>query len=405
MQEILLAKYGEVALKGLNKSSFEAQMLKVIRRRVERCGSFKVYKAQSTVYVEPQNEDADIDKAQIQLMWVFGLSAINRAVVCEKNCDIICNEAARYLEKDLRAAKTFKVRAKRSDKSFPLDSMALARTVGGYLLSVYPHLSVTMDAPDLVVTVEVRDYAAYIHTGNIEAAGGMPTGTSGRAAVMLSGGIDSPVAAYQMAKRGLDLIAVHFMSPPYTGERALDKVVRLAQVISRYTGNVALFCVPFTEVQLAIRDGASQIYFTVLMRRSMVRITEKICALEHAGAIITGESLAQVASQTLQAIHCTNAAAGIPILRPLIGMDKNDIVTQARKIGTFEISIEPYEDCCTVFSPKHPKTKPNLDDVLAAEQGIPNLNELEQIAATNYTVKMLHFFDEAFGQGMGEELC
>ena len=392
MKEIMLAKYGELALKGLNRSTFEAALLKTIRRRVSYSGNFKVYKAQSTVYIEPLDDAADISDACSKLKKVFGLSALNRALITEKDFDAICRDTVEYLGRELGSAKTFKVSAKRSDKKFPMDSMELSRELGGYILSKYPHLSVSMERPELNVVVEIRDFAAYIHSGKIEAAGGMPTGTSGRAAVMLSGGIDSPVATYMMAKRGLDLCAVHFMSPPYTGERALDKVVRLAGILSGYCGNLALLCVPFTDTQLAIKNGCPEELFTILMRRSMVRITNLICEKEHCDAMITGESLAQVASQTLLAIGCTDEAGAVPILRPLIGMDKTEIIEIARRIGTFETSIEPFEDCCTVFTPKHPKTKPKLEDIKKAESAV-DLQSLERTAAQNYSVRMLHFFD------------
>ncbi len=392
MSEILLAKYGELALKGLNKGTFESALLKTIRRRVETAGNFKVYRAQSTIYIEPLNNECDVDKACEMLKRVFGISAINRAIITEKNFEKICADAVGYLDKELSRSRTFKVSAKRSDKSFPLNSMEIGRDLGEYILERYPNLSVVMNEPDLHVVVEIRDFAAYVHSGKIDAAGGMPSGTSGRAAVMLSGGIDSPVAAYMMAKRGLDLCGVHFMSPPYTSERAQDKVVRLAGIVSRYCGNLPLFCVPFTEVQVAIKNGCPEEFFTILMRRSMVRITEMICEKEGCDAMITGESLAQVASQTLLAIGCTDEAANIPVLRPLIGMDKNEIIAISRKIETFETSIEPYEDCCTVFTPKHPKTKPKLREILEAENKL-NISELEKEAANNYTVKVLHFDD------------
>jgi len=393
MNEVLLAKYGELALKGLNRGSFESALLKTIRRRVSAAGQFKIHKAQSTVFIEPLEERCDIDKACGLLKNIFGIAAINRALVTDKDVDTIFGDAAKYLADKLSAAGTFKVSAKRADKSFPLNSMELARELGGYLIEQFPDLKVSMNTPDVNVVVEVRDFAAYIHTGNIEAAGGMPAGTSGRAAVMLSGGIDSPVAAYMMAKRGMDLCGVHFMSPPYTSERALDKVVRLAQKISNYCGAFALLCVPFTDIQLAIRDMAPEEFFTVLMRRSMVRITNIICAVEHCGAIVTGESLAQVASQTLDAIRCTDDVSEFPILRPLIGMDKIEIIAAARKIDTFDISIEPHQDCCTVFTPRHPKTKPKITDIETAEEGINGLAQLEQNAAKAFTVKMLHFSD------------
>ncbi|MEA4912346.1 MAG: tRNA uracil 4-sulfurtransferase ThiI [Oscillospiraceae bacterium] len=392
MKEILLAKYGELALKGLNKGTFESALLKTVRRRMEAAGNFKVYKAQSTVYIEPLDDDADVTKAFELLSRVFGLSAIDRALVVEKDFDKICTGAAEYLAPVLREAKTFKVSAKRSDKRFPLDSMQIGKQLGDYLGERFPHLEADMKHPDARVVVEVRDFAAYVHSGNRPGAGGMPTGTSGRAAVLLSGGIDSPVAAYMMAKRGLDLIGIHFMSPPYTSERALDKAARLAGLVSRWCGNLPLLCVPFTDIQLAIRDNGPEELFTVLMRRSMMRVANLMCAREQCRAIITGESLAQVASQTLGAIACTDAAADVPVLRPLIGMDKTEIVAIAERIGTFETSIEPYEDCCTIFTPKHPKTKPQLAEIERAED-ILNLGSLEKAAAGAYTVKMQHFYD------------
>ena len=392
MKETLLAKYGEIALKGLNRNMFENSLLKTIRRRVHDAGDFKVYAAQSTVYIEAKNDEADIDEAEVQLSRIFGLSAICRAMVVEKDIDAICAGAAEYVKKELQNARTFKVTTKRSDKKFPLTSMEISRLVGGYLLSKYHNVKVTMDNPDVTVTVEVRDYMAYIHTGNKPAAGGLPTGTSGRAAVMLSGGIDSPVALYMMAKRGIDPVAIHFMSPPYTSERAHDKVMRLTGILSRYVGNLALLSVNFTEVQVAIRDRCPDELFTVIMRRSMLRIANILCEKEKCGALITGESLAQVASQTLSAIVCTDEASALPVLRPLIGMDKTEIISVAEKIDTMSTSIEPYEDCCTVFTPKHPKTQPKLEAVLAAEAAA-DLADLEKKAAADYTVKMFHFFD------------
>ncbi len=392
MKEILLAKYGEIALKGLNKSGFETALVKTIRRRTEKLGDFKIYKAQSTIYVEPLDERADVDAACDALKRVFGVSAINRARITEKNFETICKDAADYLKDDLARAKTFKVCAKRADKSFPMNSMEISAELGGYLLERFPNLRADMDEPELTVVVEVRDYAAYIHSGKIPAAGGMPTGTSGRGAVMLSGGFDSPVAAWMMAKRGMDICGVHFMSPPYTSERALDKADRLAAVIARWCGNFALLCVPFTETQVAIRDNCPEQLFTVLMRRSMIRITNLICEREHCAAMITGESLGQVASQTIGALKCTDDAAAYPVFRPLIGMDKLDIIELSRRIGTYDISKEQFEDCCTVFTPKHPKICPKLEDILKAEAMV-DLAPYERAAADNYQVRMKHFWD------------
>ena len=394
--EIILGKYGELALKGLNRNQFENSMIRTIRKRVDRCGEFRVYTAQSTVYIEPQNDDADIDLAYDEIKRVFGLSAIVKAAVCEKDLDAICDTAERYLGRALDRAGTFKVNSKRADKKFPLTSMELSREVGAYLLERHPDLKVEMSEPEMTVICEIRDNAAYVHSDQMPGAGGIPTGTGGKTACMLSGGIDSPVAAWMMARRGCDLVCVHFQSPPYTGERALYKVERLAWRLSRWAGRVCLFEVPFTDCQVSIRDNAPEDYFTVLMRRSMMRITQMIAEKEECGAIVTGESLGQVASQTMSAIRCTDAVANMPVFRPLIGNDKVEISDYARKIGTFDVSIEPYEDCCTIFTPKHPRTRPVLENIEEAERGVPDLSGLESIAAENSVLKVIHFYDEDY---------
>ncbi|MBR4798531.1 MAG: tRNA 4-thiouridine(8) synthase ThiI [Oscillospiraceae bacterium] len=394
--EIILGKYGELALKGLNKNQFENSMVRTIRKRVERCGEFNVYTAQSTVYVEPENDDADIDAAYEQIRRVFGLSAVVRAAVCDKDLDAVCETAEAYLGDSLDRVRSFKVNSKRADKKFPLTSMELSREVGAYLLDRHPELSVEMKDPDMTVICEIRDNAAYVHADQVPGAGGIPTGTGGKVACMLSGGIDSPVAAWKMARRGCDLVCVHFQSPPYTGERALYKVERLAWQVSRWAGRVCLFEVPFTDCQVNIRDNAPEDYFTVLMRRSMMRITQMIAEREECGAIATGESLGQVASQTMSAIRCTDIVADMPVFRPLIGDDKVEISECARNIGTFDISIEPYEDCCTIFTPKHPRTKPVLGSIEEAEKGIPGLYEMETAAADSSVLKVIHFYDEDF---------
>ena len=383
MKEVILCYQGEMALKGLNRASFESALSKSLRYRMRDLGNFKVYKAQSTMYIEPKDEEAElvVGEAYDRVRKVFGLANVSRAAVCEKDFDVIKETAARYLGEQLRGVKTFKVEAKRSDKSFPMKSPEICRELGGYLLSRYPHLRVNVKNPDVVVMVEVRDFGAYIHGAKEPGAGGLPVGTSGRALNMLSGGIDSPVAAWYMARRGLALHHIHFASPPYTSEAAKDKVVKLAQIVSEYTGNCVLYVIPYTEPQEYIRDHAPDVLFTVLMRRSMMRIANKIAKNIDAKAIVTGESLAQVASQTLMALACTDAAQDLPILRPLIGMDKSEIVDVSRKIGAFETSILPYEDCCTIFTPPHPKTRPTLEEIEAAEAGMPGLAELEEKAA------------------------
>ena len=396
MKEVILCYQGEMALKGLNKATFEAALAKALRFRVRELGKFQVYKAQSTMYVEPRDEEAaaNFDEAFKRVGQVFGLAALSRAAVCEKDFEAIKATAESYLGETLRGLRTFKVEAKRSDKSFPMKSPEISRELGGFLLSKHPHLKVDVHHPDIVVMVEVRDYGAYIHGPKVPGPGGLPVGTSGRALNLLSGGIDSPVAAWYMARRGLALHHIHFASPPYTSLRAKLKVVALAREVSEYTGNCMLFVVPYTKPQEYIRDNAPDVLFTVLMRRSMLRIANLVAATTDMQALVTGESLAQVASQTLAALACTDAAQDLPVLRPLIGMDKTEIVARSREIGTFETSIEPYEDCCTIFTPPHPKTRPTLAEIEAAEAAMPGLAELEREAAANVEKIPIHIGDD-----------
>ncbi len=383
MKQLIMCYLGEMALKGLNKSTFEAQLMKTIRNRLKNLGQFKIYKAQSTFYIEPEDEYSDVDAAFEKVKKIFGIAAVSKAVVTEKDFDKIAEIAPVYLEDALKNARTFKVTAKRSDKSFPMGSLEISREVGAAILRKFHHLKVDVHNPQVTVMVEIRDFGAYIHEAKQPGAGGMPVSTSGKGALMLSGGIDSPVAAYMMAKRGMSIMSVHFASPPYTSERARYKVITLAEKLTDYTGDMNLFIVPFTTVQEYIRDNGVPELFTILMRRSMMRITEKISRKFGASAIITGESLGQVASQTMAAITATNASVSMPIFRPVIGMDKTEITEIARKIDTFETSILPYEDCCTIFTPPHPKTKPSLEEVISAEEamGLEKLFELEQQAA------------------------
>ena len=368
MKEIILLKAGEIALKGLNRSVFEDRLAKNCKFRLKHLGRFQITRAQSTMYCEPLDEDIDIDEAVETLQTVFGFSKMSRACVVEKDMDAIKAAAAEYLEPVLRDCRTFKVEAKRSDKAFPLKSPAICAEVGGYLLSRFPHLRVDVHQPDFTVYVEIRDKNAYIHGPQLDGAGGMPVGSSGRAMLLISGGIDSPVAGHMMAKRGLELQAVHFAAPPYTSEYARQKVITLCREVGRYAGRIKLHVVGFTHVQEQIRDLCPEEYFTIIMRRYMMKIAERIAREEGCGALVTGESVAQVASQTLYALGCTDVATELPVLRPVIGMDKNEIIAVARRIGTFETSILPYEDCCTVFTPRHPRTSPKLREVLRAEE-------------------------------------
>lgn len=367
MKEIILLKYGEIALKGLNKSTFESIMIKNIKYRLKKIGKFSVTKAQSTVYVEPDEEISDLSEAVDVLKKIFGIASICRVCVCKKDFSDICMQSLEYLEDILPYAKTFKVTAKRADKSFPMKSPEICNQLGGFLLEKFPNLQVDVKNPEVTVTVEIRDTNAYVHAENIKGAGGLPVGSSGNALLLLSGGIDSPVAGYMMAKRGIHISAIHYVSPPYTSERARLKVEQLCEKMTDYCGNIAFFCVPFTEIQEAIKDNCPEEYFTIIMRRIMMEIAQKIAEKDECLALITGESVGQVASQTLSAISCTDAVCRIPVFRPLIGMDKTEIVEISRKIDTFDISTLPYEDCCTVFTPKHPKVRPALSDVEKAQ--------------------------------------
>ena len=378
MKELILIKNGEIALKGLNRTTFEDVLLKNIRRKLADLGKFRCYKAQSTMYIEPQEDGIDLDEAVDRVRKVFGIAALTRACIVEKDFEDIKAKTVEYLKETLSEASTFKVEAKRSDKTFPMNTPQICTELGGYLLEQFPGLTVDVHNPQVTVMVEIRDFAAYIHAGQIEGAGGMPVSTSGRAMLLVSGGIDSPVAGYMMAKRGMEVLAVHFVSPPYTSERAKLKVITLCEKMSAYCGRMQLFIVPFTKMQEAIRDNCPEELFTVIMRRMMMKIAEKLAQRSDCAALITGESLAQVASQTVQAIACTDVACQMPVLRPLIGMDKEEIVRIARKIDTFETSILPYEDCCTVFTPKHPRTRPKLAMVEEAEAAFDFAPMLEE---------------------------
>ncbi len=383
MKEIILVKNGELVLKGLNRNTFEDVLIKNMRRRLADLGEFKFTKSQSTIMVDALEDGVDLDEAAERLEKVFGIAALSRAAVCEKDMKSIIETTKEYLKDELSCVKTFKVEAKRSDKKFPLKSPEICRELGGVILKNFNHLKVDVHNPEITVTVEVRDNYAFVRGNNIKGAGGMPTGTSGRAAVLISGGIDSPVAAYMMAKRGIELISVHFASPPYTSELAEMKVLDLLKKVAAYSGTITTYIVPFTEIQEAIRDYCPEEYFTLVMRRIMMNISSKIAREQNCSALITGESLGQVASQTIYALGCTDCAADLPVFRPCIGMDKDEIVAISRKIGTFETSIQPYEDCCTVFTPKHPRTRPKIADVVAAEEKIENLDEMIKTAVKN----------------------
>ena len=368
MKEIILCKYGEIALKGLNKSSFEGMMTKSVKYRLKKLGEFNIFRSQSTLYVEPLDEDIDVDEVVDRLSKVFGIVKLCRCGVYEKDMDTILREGPEYLAEQLESARTFKVEAKRSDKRFPMKSPEICAEMGGAVLDRFPHLKVDVHNPDVTVVVEIREEKAFVHAGQQDGAGGLPVGSSGKAMLLLSGGIDSPVAGYMIARRGAKVSAIHFEAPPYTSDRARMKVEKLAKIISAYCGEIDFYCVPFTKIQELLRDNCPEEFFTILMRRLMMEIAQRICEREGIQALVTGESLGQVASQTMYAMVCTDAVCRLPVFRPCIGLDKSEIVETARKIDTFETSILPYEDCCTVFTPKHPRTKPKLAEVEKAQE-------------------------------------
>ena len=394
MKEIILLKDGEIVLKGLNRRTFEDVLKKNIRHAISHLGSFEIKSAQSIIYVKPLSDDIDLDEACLKISRVFGIVSYSRAAICEeKTLESIIATAPVYLEKELKAVKTFKVEARRSDKRFPYKSPEICAELGGVILDKFPHLSVDVHNPDLIVNVEVRDFGAYVHGAAHKGAGGVPVGTSGNAAILISGGIDSPVAAYMMAKRGLKLTAVHFASPPYTSKRAEDKVVRLLRRVSRYAGKMTMYTVPFTKIQKTIKNECPEELFTIIMRRLMMQISSRIAADNDCTALITGESLGQVASQTIGALSCTDDAADLLVFRPLIGMDKQEIIDISYKIDTYDISIEPYEDCCTVFTPKHPRTRPVLKYVKEAQKKA-NFEPMIEEALANLKVTEISAKDE-----------
>ena len=370
MNEIILLKLGEVVLKGLNRHTFEDKLMSNIRRRLQHCGKFHVYSKQSTIYVEPLEDGCDMDAAYAACKQVFGVISVTRARPCPKDKDAILSCARSYLGDQLARAKSFKVETKRSDKHFPMNSMEISQYVGGLLHDAYPHLTVDVHHPELCVHVEVREKAAYVHGPAEPGAGGLPIGMGGRAVSLLSGGIDSPVSSFMIAKRGVQLELVHFFSPPYTSQQAKEKVIALARGLVPWCGRMVLHVVPFTEIQEEIRRACPEDHFTLIMRRFMMRLAAAVAERTGCKALVTGESLGQVASQTMDALAVSDDACDLPVLRPVIGMDKEEIVRISRRIGTFETSILPYEDCCTVFTPRHPRTHPVLEEVRRYEAAL-----------------------------------
>ena len=386
IKEILLCKYGEIVLKGANRKYFEDMLCREMKKRARAYGNFDIYRAQSTIYIEPSDELADLDGMFEAASKVFGIVAIARAAVCEKNMESISETVRAYVPQFLDGKRTFKVEGKRSDKTFPLDSMEISREIGGVVLESCPRIRVDVHHPDVTVKVEIREFGAYVSAGQFKGAGGMPIGSNGKALLLLSGGIDSPVAGYMMAKRGVRLDAIHFESFPYTSERAREKVLELAGEVAEYAGDIYVHVVSLTHIQEELVKACEEDYFTLLLRRYMMTIAERVAREKECLGLITGESLGQVASQTIQALGVTDNAVNMPVFRPCIGMDKEEIISIARKIGTFETSIQPYEDCCTVFTPKHPKTKPVLEKVKAEEDKLDFEALVEEAMGTLYTV-------------------
>ncbi|MBQ9743776.1 MAG: tRNA 4-thiouridine(8) synthase ThiI [Clostridia bacterium] len=394
MKEVILCKYGEVVLKGANRSDFEAKMLKDLRNRARHIGNYNIFYSQSTVFIEPMDEAAidTIDDMTEQAKHVFGFVGVTRAAACKKNMDTILQVVKEYIPSRLTGYKTFKAEAKRSDKRFPLSSPEISGEVGAAVLEATDgRVKVDLYNPDIVVRVEVRDREAYIHAGQERGAGGIPYGSSGRGLLLLSGGIDSPVAGFMMAKRGVQLEAIHFESFPYTSERAKEKVLELAKILTDYTSKIRVHIISLTHIQEMIRDNCDEDYFTLLLRRYMMALSVRLAHDYDCDAIITGESLGQVASQTMKAINVTNAMSDIPVYRPLIGMDKDEIVQISRRIGTYETSVLPYEDCCTVFTPRHPRTRPELEKVLAEENKLDFKALCDEAYATRQTITLKAF--------------
>lgn len=396
IEKVILIRIGEIILKGLNRTVFESKLISNMKKSIYGLGKIAVVKSQSRIYIEPEALDFDFDKAIEKLSKVFGVVSLSKVWKINTDYEVIKEHALR-LANDLilrKGFKTFKVDTKRGNKSFPMESPEISREIGAYLLDQIPSLHVDVIKPDFTVYIEVRE-STYIYSEIIPAHGGMPVGTNGKAMLLLSGGIDSPVAGWMIAKRGVEISAIHFYSYPYTSERAKEKVIELTKLIAEYCYEINLHIVPFTEIQLEINDKCPEDQSTIIMRRIMMRISENIAISVGAQALITGESIGQVASQTMHGLVVTDAAVSMPVFRPLIGMDKNEVIALARKINTFETSILPYEDCCTVFVAKHPKTKPTLEGVIKIEKDI-NFVDLVKTAIANTEVikiKMKSFND------------
>jgi thiamine biosynthesis protein ThiI len=376
MKKIILVRYGEIILKGLNRPIFEEKLMSNIKRNLYGLGKIDVIRSQGRIYIEPQEEGYEFDSAMERVRNVFGVVSVSPVWKIKTDFEEIKENSLIFVNELLERKQhsTFKVETKRGNKKFPMESPEICRELGAHILENIPSLKVDVNNPSFILFVEVREYT-YIYSEIINAHGGLPLGTNGKAALLLSGGIDSPVAGWMMAKRGVEIEAVHFYSYPYTSERAKEKVIELSRILAGYCFQINLHIVPFTEIQLEINEKCPHDQNTIIMRRVMMMISERIAQSTGALSLITGESMGQVASQTMQSLAVTNAVVSMPVFRPLIGMDKNEVIEIARKIGTFETSILPYEDCCTVFVAKHPKTRPQLDKIIQSES-VLDLEEL-----------------------------
>jgi len=389
MEKVILARYEEIFLKGLNKNVFENRLISNIKKKLGDLADFNVWKSQSRIYIEPRDGGFDMEEAIIRLKKVFGIASVSPAAKVPSDYDRI-KEASLEVVRDLVEKyhySTFKVEAKRGDKSFPMNSPQICADIGAHLLRNFPVLRVNVHDPDFILYIEVRENT-YLYSRIIPGAKGLPTGTGGKATLLLSGGIDSPAAGWMIAKRGVEIEAVYFHSYPYTSDRAKDKVIKLAEKIAEWSLGVTLHVVPFTEIQLEINEKCPHEYLTIIMRRYMMKIAERIAEKNGSLALVTGEAIGQVASQTMESMFVTNHAVTLPVYRPLIGMDKNEVIEIAKKIDTYETSILPYEDCCTVFVAKHPVTKPSLNKTLEYEKVLDEERLIEKALRETETLKI-----------------
>lgn len=394
-QEVFLLKEGEIILKGLNRSNFEQTLIKNIKTALQPL-KFEIYNSQSVILIQPNNL-TDMPQIEMKLKKIFGIVCFCKAIMCEKTTESIFKTIKTKFDQQLSSCKTFRLKTKRSDKAFPLNSQQINKQIGALVTSKFQNLTVDLsNDSDITIFIEIRTLGAYIYDNILNGAGGIPIDKRNEGLLLLSGGIDSPVAGWLMAKRGIKIQAIHFFSPPYTSQRALEKVETILKNLASWIGKIPFFCVNFTKIQETIKKECNQTLTTILTRKFMNKIAQQIAFIQNKNyncnikALVNGESLGQVASQTLDAICCTQNEIELPILQPLIGMDKIEIINIAKKIGTFQTSILPYEDCCTAFIPNHPKTKPKINETIENEKNIKNLSELLNDAVKNVIFKQIN---------------